>query len=92
MELLVVFRNKVWFSLQEDSPGKNFSHFKNTMFPMVQPVHSHTEYFNHNKLWRANVVKGAKNKNNLLPNHGRFPNFFQNIFTLKSQKRMFSET
>lgn len=31
-------------------------------------------------------------RRDLLPNHGWFPKFFQNIFILKSHKRMFSET
>lgn len=35
---------------------------------------------------------GSRKKRDLLPIHGWFPKLFQNLFILKSHKRMFSET
>ena len=46
--------------------------------------------------WKDNVLINngdyRSKKRDLLPNHGWFPKLFQNIFILKSHKRMFSET
>lgn len=48
---------------------------------------------NKKTLWDENQsMANILEKRDLLPNHGWFPKLFQNIFILKSNKRMFSET
>ena len=60
-----------------------------TVHNIHQPLTS--PWIDHQWLPGGEVGAGLKEMD-LLPNHGRFPKLFQNIFILKSHKRMFSET